>query len=564
MKFIRCVAANHSSLLFIVAIRLFLIVLICSVCKVASASPAETSGPRVKLRQGELVGIHFGSSPANAAFLGIPYVAQPIGNLRWKPPQPPPTWSGVRNATNFGPACPQTPSGWLPEMLGREQLATNEACLYLNVWTTNLPNKSTRPSKSQHSRAPAEPVMVWVHGGGNVEGSGEMPPLGPALAEQGVVVITLNYRLGAFGFFAYPALSAESPHHVSGNYGLMDQIAAIEWVRRNIRSFGGDPSKITVFGVSSGSLDVCNLMASPQAAGLFQRAILQSGVCVDSVFPTLEQAETDGLRLASDLGIPEARSSSELLALLRRLPAERILETAAHDPNIDLEPVVDGWFFREQPAVTFKQDRQAKMPIIVGSNQAEISIFASLIVHGTSYRSKTVAAYRRWLRNRFGEFANQVFTAYPVHSDNEVPAIFRQMDTDFDFGYGARLMTREMARIGQRAYLYRFTYVGAGEFASLGAFHMEPSMFLSKIYWPGWVTRPYDRKLSRIMIGYWVQFAKTGDPNGSTLPEWPPYNAETDLCQQLGQQIGPARVPRADRFSVFDADLADRLKKSVQ
>lgn len=528
----------------------------------SAQSASQTDAPQVTLQQGTLAGIQFGSSRVNAAFLGIPYAAQPVANLRWKPPQPPPTWKGIRNARKFGPACPQTPSGWLPEMLGRTRLVTNEACLYLNVWTTNLPSTAGSPQKHPSSTS-TEPVMVWIHGGGNVEGSGEMPPLGPALSEQGVVVVTLNYRLGAFGFFAHPALSAESPHHVSGNYGLMDQVAAIEWVRRNIRQFGGNPSQITVFGVSSGSLDVCNLLASPQAAGLFQRAILQSGVCVDSVFPTLKQAEANGIRLASDLGVKQDKISPQQLVALRRLPAERILETAAQDPNIDLEPAVDGWFFREQPAVTFAQGRQAKMPVIIGSNEDEISIFASPIVGASDHGPKTVAAYRRWLRNRFGEFANQVFSAYPAHSDSEVPAVFQQMDTDFDFGYGARLMAREMARIERKTYLYRFTYVGAGEFASLGAFHMLPSMFLSKIYWPGWVSRPYDPTLSRTLIGYWTQFAKTGDPNGGGLPKWPAYDAKSELCQQIGQTIGPVHVPRANRFRVFDDDLAKRLKKST-
>lgn len=529
-----------------------LLVAASTVSAEGDAQPSHSlSLPRVTIDQGTLAGIRFGSSPENAAFLGIPYAAQPVGDLRWKPPQPAPAWKGVRNATQFGPACPQTPGGWWPEMLGRKQLATNEGCLYLNVWTSNL------------SGAQKVPVMVWVHGGGNVEGSGEIPPLGPALAKQGVVVVSLNYRLGAFGFFAYPALSTESSHHVSGNYGLMDQVAAIQWVHRNIRRFGGDPSQITVFGASSGSLDICTLMASPQAPGLFQRAILQSGVCVDSVFPNLKDVEANGVRLASDLGVKDGASGSQGLATLRKLPAEQILETAAHDPQIDLEPAVDGWFFREQPAVMLAQGQQAKIPVIVGSNADEISIFGSPIVGATPHWPKTVAEYRRWLHERFHGPAEQVFAAYPANTDNEVPAVFQRMDTDFDFGYGARLMAREMARIEPNTYLYRFTYVGAGEFAPLGAFHMEPSMFLSEIYWPGWVRRPYDATLSRILIGYWIQFAKTGNPNEAGLPPWSAYNPKTDECQELGARIGLERVPRADRFAVFDEDLASRLKKTA-
>ena len=432
-------------------------------------------------------------------------------------------------------------------MLGKQKMVTNEACLYLNVWT---------PRASETAKLP---VMVWVHGGGNVEGSAEWPPLGSTLARRGVVVVSLNYRLGVFGFFAYPALSAESPRHVSGNYGQLDQVAALKWVQRNIRRFGGDPDQITIFGASSGALDICNLMASPIARGLFQQAILQSGVCVDSVYPLSRQAETNGMLLAKDLGL---QNSPRSLAELRALPAEHVLQAAAKDAQIDLEPVVDGWFFPEQPAVTFATGRQAKIPVIVGSNHDEISIFASPLVDGKSYRPKTVAEYRQWLRREFGTFADKVFAEYPAQSDKDVALTFRTMDTDFDFGFGARLLAMDMARIQQTAFLYHFTYVGADQFAELGAFHSEESMFLSKKYWTSWIHRPYDETLSNAIIGYWVQFAKTGNPNSSAFPSWPVYQPGTDLGQELGQQIGPKPVPRAQRFEVFQQFLASRLQKS--
>ncbi len=403
--------------------------------------------------------------------------------------------------------------------------------------------------------------MVWVHGGGNVEGSAEWPPLGPTLAREGVVVVSLNYRLGVLGFFAYPGLPAESPHHVSGNYGQLDQVEALRWVKRNISRFGGDPNRVTIFGASSGALDICNLMASPIAAGLFQRAILQSGVCVDSVYPTSRLAETNGELLAQNLG---TGSGPRSLAELRALPAERLLQAAARDERIDLEPVVDGWFFPEQPAVTFASGRQAKIPVIVGSNNDEISIFASPLVGGKSYRPKTVAEYRQWLHREFGTFAEKVLAEYPAQSDKDVPRVFRTMDTDFDFGFGARLLAIEMARIHQPAFLYHFTYVGTGEFAGLGAFHSEESMFLSKKYWTTWIRRPYDETLSNAIIGYWVQFGKAGNPNRSALPRWPAYKTKTDLCQELGERIGPEVVPRTQHFKVFQKFLATRLEKSPQ
>jgi para-nitrobenzyl esterase len=510
---------------------------------------AQTAAPQVKIDSGTLQGVWVAGTPHVAKFLGISYAAQPVGNLRWKAPQPPPTWTGIRVATKYGPACPQTPSPWLPEMLGIQKMVTNEACLYVNVWTPNL-----------HVAAKL-PVMVWVHGGGNVEGSAEWPPLGATLAREGVVVVSLNYRLGVFGFFAYPALAAESPHHVSGNYGHLDQVEALRWVKRNISRFGGDPNNVTVFGASSGALDICNLMASPIAAGLFQRAIMQSGVCVDSVYPVTRQAETNGELLAKDFGI---QSGPGALAALRALPAEKLLLTAAKDNRIDLEPVIDGWFFPEQPATAFANGKQANIPVIVGSNNDEVSIFASPLVGGKSNRPKTVDEYRKWLRREFGPMADKVFAQYPARSDKNVPAVFRTMDTDFDFGFGARLLAIEMARIHQPAYLYHFTYVGAGEFAALGAFHSEESMFLSKKYWTTWIHRPYDNTLSSAIIGYWVQFAKTGNPNNSALPAWPAYQANTDLCQELGQRIGAEPVPRAERFAVFQKFLNSRLAKPTE
>ncbi|MGH9615411.1 MAG: carboxylesterase/lipase family protein [Acidobacteriaceae bacterium] len=506
---------------------------------------AQANAPRARIDSGKIEGAWLASAPRVAAFLGIPYAAQPVGNLRWKAPQLPPPWPGIRKTTKYGPACPQAPSPWLPEMLGIQKMATDEACLYLNVWTPNLHGSSRLP------------VMVWVHGGGNVEGAANWPPLGATLARKGVVVVSLNYRLGVFGFFAYPALSAESSHRVSGNYGHLDQVAALQWVRRNISRFGGDPQRITIFGASSGALDICNLMASPIAGGLFQRAILQSGVCVDSVYPSLHQAEANGELLATDLGIHKGPNS---LAELRALPADRLLQTAATDQRVDLEPVVDGWFFPEQPATIFADGREMKIPVIVGSNSDEVSIFASPLVGGKSYRPKTVAEYRQWLRREFGTFADEVFAEYPAYSDKDVSHAFRIMDTDFDFGFGARLFAIEMARVHQPTFLYRFTYVGAGEFASLGAFHSEESMFLSRKYWKSWVRRPYDETLSNAIIGYWVRFAKTGNPNLAGLPRWSVYDPRTDVCQELGQKIGPEPVPRAKRFGVFQQFLTSRLK----
>src|ERR1700728_2176771 len=224
---------------------------------------AQIARPQVTIDSGRVRGARVAELPSGGAFLGIPYAAPQGGALRWRATQLPRQLTGVREATALGPACPQTPSPWLPEMLGIGKMAIDEACLYLNVWTPDL-----HPVK-------ALPVLVWMHGGGNVEGSGEWPPLGVMMARNGVVVVSFNYRLGVFGFFAYPRLDAESRLHTSGNYGHLDQIAALAWVRRNIARLGGDPGRVTIAGQSSGSEDVCNLMASPLAAGLFKGAILE-------------------------------------------------------------------------------------------------------------------------------------------------------------------------------------------------------------------------------------------------------------------------------------------------
>lgn len=430
-------------------------------------------------------------------------------------------------------------------MLGVQQMATDEACLSLNVWTPEL-----------HPRAKL-PVLVWVHGGGNVEGAGNWPPLGQALAERGVVVVSFNYRLGALGFLASAGLASESGRHVSGNYGQLDQLAALQWVRENIASFGGDREWVTIGGQSSGALDVCNLMASPLAAGLFERAILQSGVCVDSVYPAVRAAEAHGERLAKDLGVP---AGPEGLKALRALPTERILQATKGDPNLDIEPVVDGWVLPQQPAIAFAEGKVADIAVLVGSNEDEISIFASSIVGGKSWRPDTVAAYRRWLHNRFNGDADEVFAKYPAGSDGEARRFFEEMDTDFDFGFGAWLLANDMAGIGQKAFLYHFTYVGTGEFAGLGAFHSEESMFLSGKYWTSWSSTPEDRRLSDVIVGYWVRFIKTGNPNGPDLPVWPVWHSD-GLCQQLGSKIGPERVPRAQHFAVFQHYLTSRLQK---
>jgi para-nitrobenzyl esterase len=335
-------------------------------------------------------------------------------------------------------------------------------------------------------------------------------------------------------------------------------------VRKNIAQFGGDPGAVTIGGQSSGADDVCNLMTSPLASGLFARAIVQSGDCANSVYPNLRDAETNGLRLDKDLGMAPGPQS---LAALRAVPAERMLAVANADDDLDLEPVVDGWVLPEQPAGMYAQGKQARAAVLVGSTENEISIFACPLVGGNSWRPNSVAEYHAWVLKRFGDSAGgkmteQVFADYPASSDRDARRAFEQMDTDFDFGFGAWLLAQETARAGGTAFLYRFTYLGSGPFAELGAFHAEELMFLSGKYWTTWVARPEDAALSRQMIGYWTQFVKTGDPNGPGLPGWPAWKVADGRAQELGRQIAPERVPRTQAFGVFQQYLDERLARA--
>ncbi len=546
-----------------------------------SESTHPKTHPEVRIDTGLLLGHTIATLPRGGQFLGIPYAAQPVGRLRWRAPQPAPPWTGTRPALHWSHACPQKPSGWLPQMLGIRAMPTSEACLFLNVWTPDL-----------HPAQPL-PVLVWIHGGGNVEGSGQWPPLGSPrgspLAETGIVIVSLNYRLGALGFFAYPPTAtpptgnppaAPAASEASGNFGNLDQIAALRWVRRNIAAFGGDPRRVTIAGQSSGSEDVCILMASPAARGLFQGAILQSGTCVDSVYPTLPEARANGARLAHDLGVPpdsqansktDSQASTHALATLRAIPASRILSAAASDDRLDLEPMIDQRVLTQQPALTFARGQQSPIPVLLGTNENEVSIFASPLVGGTSSRPKTQADYRAWLERKFGSaLAAQLFAAYPVPtraSSADVLRVFNQMYSDYDFAFSAWLLARDTVRAGQPAWLYRFNYVGTGPFAPLGAFHSEELMFLSRRYWKSWVRQPADAALSRTLIAYWSRFIQTGDPNGRNpashrafgLPAWSAFTTDRNNCQQLGTRFSPEPLPRVRDLALFYSELRHRL-----
>ena len=487
------------------------------VCAHAQMEQAQT--PVVRVQSGVLEGIHLGPEPNAAAFLGVPYASPPVGELRWKPPQPAAPWTGKRKAIKFGSPCSQLPARWLPYIEG------NEDCLYLNIWIADLQPNANRP------------VLVYFHGGGNASGYSQVTPLGPSLSQLGLVVVSANYRLGPFGFLAHPALTEESEHHSSGNYGLLDQLQVLKWVKENIHEFGGDPNRVTVMGQSAGAVDICLLMASPLSQGLFQRAILDSGECQDTLNEDIRKpinynfiattGEASGERLAKDLGVSD---SPEALEKLRKTSVSKILEIWKNDPGLRFDAIVDGWIIPEQPVQIFAAGRQMHIPILVGSNADEATVFG----HNDL---KTIDDYKKHLQQDTGKYSDQEFHLYPVSSNDEVSNEAVRLESD-EFTCGAYSIAQAMAKAGVKSYLYYFTYVDPGKRSRLGAHHGEELFFLSNSFPSDWKPTGEDQRLGELMRGYWAEFAKAGDPNFDNAPRWTPYDSESRSYFELGTRVG--------------------------
>lgn len=504
----------------------------------ATVACASISDP-VRVEQGLVSGAP-GKNPDVRVYRGIPYAAPPVGDLRWKAPQPPAPWTDVRAATDFSSDCWQTPYPPAAAIYQHKMRPLSEDCLYLNIWTT---------AKSAKDHLP---VMFWIHGGGFTRGAGSGAAYdGEFLARKGVVVVTINYRLGIFGFFAHPALTAESGHHASGNYGLLDQIAALHWVKKSIAAFGGDPDRVTIFGESAGSWAVSELMASPLAKGLFQRAIGESG---GSFSPMTSLA--DGEKAGEKLVASTQGTTNDVLKALRAVSAQDLLKAGSSEV---VRAIVDGFVLPQNVYEVFAQGKQNDVPLLLGNNANEGT---TLVPQGAGIKA---AMFTEGAKTRYGALAAQFLKIYPADSDEEAVKSFYSAYRDQAFGWEMRTWARIQTRTGHHpAYLYYFTHVAPGPTGQrLGAFHaLEIAYVFGNFPWPfSWDDS--DHKLSDTISSYWVNFAITGNPNGEGLPQWPAYSAQSDQALELGDKITVRSGTNKAGLDFFDTYFQSLSKGGV-
>ncbi len=465
-------------------------------------------------------------SPDVRVFKGVPYAAPPVGDLRWRAPKPAAHWDGTRKADEFGPVCMQG---------GGQKMS--EDCLYLNVWT----GAKTAGQKL--------PVMLWIYGGGYTSGSGSQPMYdGEALAKKGAVVVTINYRLGAFGFFSHPELTKESDRRAAANFGVMDSIAALQWVQRNIARFGGDPKHVTIFGESAGAGMVANLMAISSAKGLFERAIGESSAWSTARIAPLSMladAEQQGEKLADAVG-------AKSLAELRALPAEAIQKAGR-----GTGPIVDGYLIRENPGKVFAAGKQIDVPVLVGSNRDE----------SFGGNPKSAAAFVEQSRKRYGDLADAFLKLYPADSDEQAreSAFYSGRD---EMAFVMRNWARLASKPGKsKTFVYYFTEQPPRLPNARGPFAPGPhgsATHVSEILYAFGhldTSRPWtdsDQKVADEMSSYWVNFARSADPNGKGLSKWPVYDGNSQSVMVLGDPPEGAQSP-SDAHLAFFQSYFDKL-----
>jgi para-nitrobenzyl esterase len=514
------------------------------IATIGGANCSRGADEPVRIDTGLVTGQRVGDDSKIRVYKGLPFAAPPVGELRWRPPQPPATWQGVRACAEFGPTCPQTPYPAGSVYFSPPQ-PQSEDCLYLNLWTG--------AEKSTEKR----PVMVWIHGGALTRGSGSLRYYdGESLARQGVVLVTINYRLGPLGYFAHPTLSRESEHASSGNYGVLDQIAAFQWVRRNIAAFGGDPDRVTIFGESAGSWSVCALLATPLAKGLFQRAIGESGGCF-APMQYLNQ-ERNGLPAAEKTGeglaaILDCDKAADPLVALRQKTPEELLAAAAKDPaQARTRAIVDGWVFSDEISTIYAAGRQHAVPVIVGSNADEGTTLAGAAV------PVGMNAFVTASKRKYGDLSERFFEIYPVTSESDVRDAFLQSFRDEWFTWEMRTWARMTEKAGAKAYRYYFSRVPPRpESEKYGAYHAAEIVYafnnLSKL---PWTSQPADQALAEAMSSAWVRFAATGDPNGGQLPAWSAFEGAQEPCLEFGDSIRQCQGVLKAECDFFDAFAA--------
>ncbi len=496
-------------------------------------------GPTVKTDRGKIQG-KASSDGSVRIFLGIPYAAPPVGDLRWKAPQPAEKWQGKRDATAFGSRCMQEHP--YADMIFRDP-GISEDCLTLNVWT---------PAKDKHAKLP---VMVWIYGGGYVTGGTSEPRQdGENLAKNGVVVVSMNYRLGIFGFFVSHELAAENEHHASGNYGLMDQSAALGWVKKNIAEFGGDPQNVTLFGESAGSFSVSSQMASPLSKDLIAKAIGESGGAFSHTglrYMTMDQVAT------ADEAFAAKAFGSSTLVTLRGVSADKLLEAAnRHEQGIPrFGPDVDGYFLPEDVPTIFAEGKQAKVPLLAGWNKDEGTLQVA-----TAPEKPTVESLKALAQKDFGASAPGFLKAYAAANDEEALRVAEDYSGDRFIAYSTWAWLEAQVKTGDApVYRYKFDRESPGDPnhpLAAGAFHSDEIEYVFGVLdsRKGAAWKPEDYKLSKLMQTYWTNFAKTSDPNGKSssadVPTWPRYDAAGGW-QVMHLDADPKAMPDAHR----DRDL---------
>ena len=462
------------------------------------------------------------------SYKGIPFAAPPVGALRWKSPQPVVPWQGIRKADKFAPGPMQDTA--FGAMLGGPQ-EVSEDCLYLNVWTGAVKVDEMKP------------VMVWIYGGGFGIGMTSSPAYdGAKLAEKGVVLVSVAYRVGPLGFLAHPELSAESGHG-SGNYGIQDQIAGLKWVRDNIAKFGGDPQNVTIFGESAGGISVGFLAASPMAKGLFQRAISESGGAMGPLRMTLQQAEEQGKEYLQNLG---ANTISEA----RALSAEEIQKNTKGMG--DFWPVADGLTIVNDQYDAYKEGKFNDTPILVGTNSNEGGLFVSQPV--------TSAGFEKMVRTQYSLGADEILKVYPHATDEEATQSAKDLMRDSIFAWPTWAWATLQSRYGKhKAYVYYFDYNAPG--TTGGANHAaEIPYVFGNLGTPGPMNgrppTPQDEALSDLIGNYWVHFATYGDPNDVNLPMWPAFNEKEQEVMYFDANPGAREFPNLDKIMAFDAYFA--------